>query len=136
MTADVGVAMAHGSDLALETADVVVVGEELAVLPALVRLSRRAHQVMVHNLAFAAAVIVTLVSIDLIASLPLPAAVAGHEGSTLVVALNGLRLLHAGHWRGRPARRPRPTPAERRRRVVVAASFLVLGIWAVHQLSA
>jgi heavy metal translocating P-type ATPase len=134
-TADVGLAMAHGADLALETSDVVVVSEDLAVVPALISMSRRAHAVMVQNLLLAATVIAALVSIDLIATLPLPAAVAGHEGSTLVVALNGLRLLSARSWRGhRVARRPL-TRAELRRRVVIAASFLVLGLYARYQLS-
>ncbi|WP_447644025.1 hypothetical protein [Nocardioides zeae] len=51
------------------------------------------------NLAFAATVIVVLVTWDLVATLPLPLGVAGHEGSTIVVALNGLRLLREKAWR-------------------------------------
>jgi heavy metal translocating P-type ATPase len=134
-TADVGVAMAHGADLAMETSDVVIVADELAVVPALITLSRRARKVMVQNLMLAATVIAALVSIDLIATLPLPAAVAGHEGSTLVVALNGLRLLSASSWRGKPATREPLPRAELRRRLVIAASFLALGLWARYQLS-
>lgn len=134
-TADVGVAMAHGADLALETSDVVVVSEELAVVPALINMARRAHGVMVQNLVLAATVIAALVSIDLIATLPLPAAVAGHEGSTLVVALNGLRLLSARSWRGHRVTRPSLTQAELRRRLVIAVCFLALGLYARYQLS-
>lgn len=93
-SADVGVAMGrHGSDLALEAADVVVVRDELGALPELVRLSRRARRLVVANLAIAATFIGVLVTWDLIDTLPLPLAVAGHEGSTVIVALNGLRLL-------------------------------------------
>jgi heavy metal translocating P-type ATPase len=98
--AHVGVAMGrHGSDLALETADVVVVRDELAALPAAVGLSRHARRVVAANLVIAATVIVALVAVDLAGHLPLPLGVAGHEGSTVVVGLNGLRLLRRRHWR-------------------------------------
>jgi cation transport ATPase len=51
------------------------------------------------NLIFAVSVIVGLVTVDLFAHLPLPLGVAGHEGSTVVVGLNGLRLLRKSAWR-------------------------------------
>jgi cation-transporting P-type ATPase J len=102
-TADVGMAMGGaGSDLALSSADAVVVRDDLATLPAMVELSRRARRVIVQNLVFAAAVICALVLVDLFGHLPLPLGVAGHEGSTVVVGLNGLRLLSSRAWR-RPA---------------------------------
>lgn len=98
--ADLGVAMGRrGSDLALETADAVVVRDELATLPKVVGLSRRAHRVVKANLAFAATMITVLVIWDIFWILPLPLGVAGHEGSTVVVGLNGLRLLRKGAWR-------------------------------------
>jgi cation transport ATPase len=97
--AGVGVAMAHGADLALETADVIVLRAELAAIPAAIRLSRRARQVMRENLVLAGAVVLALVTLDLVGTLPLPAAVGAHEGSTLLVALNGLRLLRTSAWR-------------------------------------
>ena len=98
--AHLGVAMGrHGSDLALETADVVVVRDELAALPAAINISRRARRAVTANLVFAAAVITALVCVDLAGHLPLPLGVAGHEGSTVVVGLNGLRLLRRRHWR-------------------------------------
>ncbi|MGI8537477.1 MAG: heavy metal translocating P-type ATPase [Mycobacteriales bacterium] len=98
--ADVGVAMGrHGSDLALETADAIVVRDELATLPKVIDLSRRAHRVVKANLALAATVIIVLVSWDVLFLLPLPLGVAGHEGSTVIVGLNGLRLLRATAWR-------------------------------------
>ncbi len=95
--ADVGAAL-RGSDLALETADLVVVGDDLATLPQVIALSRRAHRVMVQNLAVAGSAIVVLVTLDLLGKLPLPLGVAGHEGSTILVALNGLRLLRRKAW--------------------------------------
>ncbi len=98
--ADLGVAMGRrGSDLALETADAVVVRDELATLPKVIGLSRRAHRVVKANLAFAATMITVLVIWDIFWILPLPLGVAGHEGSTVVVGLNGLRLLRKGAWR-------------------------------------
>jgi cation-transporting P-type ATPase J len=98
-TADIGVAMGrHGSDLALETADAVIVHDELATLPAMIALSGRAHRAVRANLAFAGTVIVGLAGWDIVGMLPLPLGVAGHEGSTVVVGLNGLRLLRKSVW--------------------------------------
>ncbi|MGX1510139.1 heavy metal translocating P-type ATPase [Streptomyces collinus] len=98
--AHAGVAMGRaGSDLALETADAVVVRDELTAVPAVVRLSRRARRLVVQNLAVAGVFITVLVLWDLIGHLPLPLGVAGHEGSTVLVGLNGLRLLRESAWR-------------------------------------
>ncbi|MFC7936479.1 heavy metal translocating P-type ATPase [Streptomyces sp. NPDC057387] len=98
--AHAGVAMGGaGSDLALETADAVVVRDELTAVPAVVRLSRRARRLVVQNLAVAGVFITVLVLWDLIGHLPLPLGVAGHEGSTVLVGLNGLRLLRESAWR-------------------------------------
>jgi heavy metal translocating P-type ATPase len=98
--AHLGVAMGrHGSDLALETADAIIIRDELATLPHMIGLSRRAHRVVRANLTFAATMIVALVTWDIIGTLPLPLGVAGHEGSTVAVGLNGLRLLHLRAWR-------------------------------------
>ena len=97
--AELGVAMGrHGSDLALETADAVMVRDELATLSKVIGLSWRAHRVVKANLAFAASVITVLVIWDIGWILPLPLGVAGHEGSTMVVGLNGLRLLRRAAW--------------------------------------
>ncbi|MGW3952235.1 heavy metal translocating P-type ATPase [Streptomyces sp. NPDC004752] len=98
--AHTGVAMGRaGSDLALETADAVVVRDELATVPAVISLSRRARRLVVQNLVIAAVFITGLVVWDLAGNLPLPLGVAGHEGSTVIVGLNGLRLLRAAAWR-------------------------------------
>ncbi|MCS7050452.1 MAG: heavy metal translocating P-type ATPase, partial [Thermomicrobium sp.] len=92
--ADVGIAMgAAGTDVALETADVVLMSDDLTKLPYALQLSRAARRVIVQNLAIALGVIVVLVSSIMIRGIPLPLAVVGHEGSTIVVVLNGLRLL-------------------------------------------
>ncbi|MBT0771713.1 cadmium-translocating P-type ATPase [Kineosporia sp. J2-2] len=97
--AHTGVAMGAGSDLTLRTADAVVVRDDLTAIPAVIALSRRARRVVVANLAVAAAFITVLVLWDLLGDLPLPLGVAGHEGSTVLVGLNGLRLLREKHWR-------------------------------------
>ncbi|GGZ05401.1 metal-transporting ATPase [Streptomyces poonensis] len=95
-----GVAMGRaGSDLALETADAVVVRDELTAIPAVVRLSRAARRLVVQNLVIAGTCIAVLVVWDLVGHLPLPLGVAGHEGSTVLVGLNGLRLLRESAWR-------------------------------------
>jgi heavy metal translocating P-type ATPase len=105
--AHIGVAMGiAGSDLALETADAVVVRDELATIPAVISLSRHARRLVVANLVIASAFITVLIIWDLVGHLPLPLGVAGHEGSTVIVGLNGLRLLRGRAWRGR-ARGPR-----------------------------
>ncbi|MFE7549685.1 heavy metal translocating P-type ATPase [Streptomyces gardneri] len=98
--AHAGVAMGRaGPDLALETADVVVVHDELGAIPAVVALSRRARRLVVQNLVIAGVCIGALVVWDLVGHLPLPLGVAGHEGSTVLVGLNGLRLLRDAAWR-------------------------------------
>ncbi|GAA4310318.1 heavy metal translocating P-type ATPase [Streptomyces venetus] len=103
--AHTGVAMGRaGSDLALETADAVIVRDELAAVPTTVALSRRARRLVVQNLVIAGAFIAGLVVWDLAGTLPLPLGVAGHEGSTVLVGLNGLRLLRETAWQRAAAR--------------------------------
>lgn len=92
--ANLGVAMgAAGSDIAMETADVVLMGDKLSNIPTLVGMARHAKRVLQQNLTFASGVIVVLVAAALGFALPLPIGVIGHEGSTVLVCLNGLRLL-------------------------------------------
>ncbi|MFJ1746544.1 HAD-IC family P-type ATPase [Streptomyces sp. NPDC088116] len=99
--AHTGVAMGRaGSDLALETADAVVVRDELATVPQVIALSRRARRLVVQNLVIAGVFISSLVVWDLVGHLPLPLGVLGHEGSTVIVGLNGLRLLRESAWTG------------------------------------
>jgi len=98
-TADVGIAMgAGGSDLALQAAGAVVVRDDLRTIPAVIALARRARRVVTANLIFAATVITVLVVWDLSGYLPLPLGVAGHESSTVIVGLNGLRLSSSRAW--------------------------------------
>ncbi|MDT5212925.1 MAG: cation-transporting P-type ATPase, partial [Mycobacterium sp.] len=81
--AHTGIAMGRaGADLALETADAVIVQDDLSTVAAAIALSRRARRVVIANLVIAATFIAVLVTWDLIGHLPLPLGVAGHEGST------------------------------------------------------
>lgn len=92
--ATVGVAMGGaGTDVALETADIVLMADDLTKLPRALELSRRCRRVILQNLAFAGCVIIGLVASTLIGWMTLPLGVVGHEGSTLLVVANGLRLL-------------------------------------------
>ncbi len=93
-TSDLGVAMGGaGTDVAMETADVVLMGDRLENIPLLLSHSRRARRVLIQNLTLASAVIFVLIIAALGFALPLPIGVIGHEGSTVIVCLNGLRLL-------------------------------------------
>lgn len=97
--AHTGVAMGRaGSDLALDTADAVIMRDDLATIPAVITLSRRARTVVKANLVIASAIILGLVTWDLTGRLPLPLGVLGHEGSTVIVGLNGLRMLRKSAW--------------------------------------
>ncbi len=93
-TADIGIAMGGaGTDVAIETADVVLMSDDLEKIPFAIGLARHAKKVVWQNLVFALAVIVLLVAGAFGANLALPLGVVGHEGSTVLVVLNGLRLL-------------------------------------------
>ncbi|WP_069130548.1 heavy metal translocating P-type ATPase [Rhodohalobacter halophilus] len=93
-TSDLGIAMgAAGTDVALETADIVLMGDDLSKLPYLLKLSRKAKKVVWQNIGFSLSVIVVLLFGVFLIDLPLTLGVIGHEGSTLLVVLNGLRLL-------------------------------------------
>ncbi|SIS59098.1 heavy metal translocating P-type ATPase [Phaeovulum vinaykumarii] len=92
--ADVGIAMgAAGSEVALQAADVALLSEDLGQLAAAHRLARRTARVIRQNLILATGAMLVLVVGALWGKLPLPLAVVGHEGGTVLVVLNGLRLL-------------------------------------------
>lgn len=93
------IAMGAGADLTLQTADGVTVRDELYTIPTIIGLARQARRVVTVNLAIAASFIGVLVLWDLFGHLPLPLGVAGHEGSTVLVALNGMRLLTNRSWK-------------------------------------
>lgn len=110
-TADVGIAMgAIGSDVAIEAADVALMGEELTHLPDVLAHARRAGRIMRQNLALSGAILAVLVPLAGLGVLGLATVVATHELAEVVVIANGVR---AGR-RTTPASPPRPTASEGR----------------------
>ena len=91
--ADIGIAMGSGSSVAMESSDLIVVKNNLAKLFYSFDLSKRLNKIIIQNIVFAVGVIVILVILNLLGILDLPTGVVAHEGSTILVILNGLRLL-------------------------------------------
>ena len=100
--AHVGIAMGEGTDAALETADVVLMKNDLGRLAYAVNKARKMNRVVKQNITLAIGVILILIASNLSQFLIMPFAVVGHEGSTILVILNGLRLLQ----------KDAPTPVE------------------------
>ena len=95
--AHIGVAMgARGADAALEQADVVLMHDRLENFLAAFRLSQRARRIIRQNLFISLGTVVVLVSFAMLGKIPLTIGVVGHEGSTVVVVMNSLRLLFGG----------------------------------------
>ncbi|WP_110988018.1 heavy metal translocating P-type ATPase [Acaryochloris thomasi] len=92
--ASVGIAMGTtGSDVALETADVVLMGDRLEKLTQAIGIGAKSQRIVKQNIALALTSIALLMVANFFGELTLPAGVLGHEGATLLVTLNGLRLL-------------------------------------------
>lgn len=92
-TADIGIAMGGGTDIALETADVVLMKNDLNRIPEAIARSKKMNRIIKQNIVFSVAVILVLIVSNFLQIVNLPLGVIGHEGSTLLVILNGLRML-------------------------------------------
>ena len=93
-SASVGIAMGGtGSDVALENADIVLMSDAIERIPEVIKFGRRTQKIINQNLIFAITVILTLIAGTFLGVLPLAAGVVGHEGSTVLVVFNSLRLL-------------------------------------------
>ncbi len=93
-TATLGIAMgAAGTDVAIETADVVLMSDDVEKVDYVIHLGKRARRIVRQNVWFSVLWMLFLVVIAMTVGIPLTLAVVGHEGSTLLVAMNGLRLL-------------------------------------------
>lgn len=92
-TANIGIAMGEGTDVALETADVILMKNDLTKISQAIQLSKKMNRIVKQNLVFSIGVIILLVFSNFFQSIDLPLGVIGHEGSTILVILNGLRLL-------------------------------------------
>jgi Zn2+/Cd2+-exporting ATPase len=93
--ANVGIAMGEGTDVALETADVVLMKNDLPKIAEAIKLSQRMNRIVKQNVVFSIAIIMLLICANFFQFLELPMGVIGHEGSTILVILNGLRLLRS-----------------------------------------
>jgi len=91
--ANLGIAMGTGTDVSLETADMIIMNDDLSSIPFLFKLSKKMNVITMQNIAFALSVIVLLLFTNVFFDLALPLGVIGHEGSTILVILNSLRLL-------------------------------------------
>ena len=92
-TANVGIAMGAGTDVAIETADIILMKNDLSKIAKSITLAKRMNRIIKQNIAFSILVIVLLIASNFMQGLSLPLGVIGHEGSTILVILNGLRLL-------------------------------------------
>ena len=91
--ANLGIAMGTGTDVSLETADMIIMNDDLSSIPYLFRLSKKMKMITTQNITFALSVIILLLISNVFFELALPLGVIGHEGSTILVILNSLRLL-------------------------------------------
>lgn len=96
VTADIGVAMGDGTDVAIETADVVLMKNDLLKLVEAHKVSKRLKAVILQNIIFSMGVVFLLIGLTFLGNLSVVASVTLHEGSTLIVLLNSLRLLIKG----------------------------------------
>ncbi|MEC0309607.1 heavy metal translocating P-type ATPase [Paenibacillus lautus] len=97
-TATVGIGMGvSGSGTALEVADAVLMNDNIDEIAGTVKVARRVQRIVKQNMIFAITVILTLIAANFIQGVALPLGVIGHEGSTILVILNGLRLLRSSH---------------------------------------
>ncbi|MCJ8014522.1 cadmium-translocating P-type ATPase [Paenibacillus sp. KQZ6P-2] len=93
-TATVGMGMGmSGSGTALEVADVVLMNDNIEEIAGTIQIARRARRIIKQNMVFAITVILLLMTSNFVAGIALPLGVVGHEGSTILVILNALRLL-------------------------------------------
>jgi Cd2+/Zn2+-exporting ATPase len=90
----VGIAMgAAGSDVALETADIALMANDLSKLPFAIGLSRKAHRIIRQNIFISLGMVAVLIPLAISGQISMAPAVIGHEGSTILVVFNALRLL-------------------------------------------
>ena len=92
-TADIGIAMGNGTDIAIETSDIVIMQNDLQKLVSAHKISKKLHRVILENMIFAMSVVVMLLVLNFFGLTNIGWGVVLHEGSTILVLLNGLRLL-------------------------------------------
>ncbi|MBT2571490.1 heavy metal translocating P-type ATPase [Planococcus sp. ISL-110] len=93
-TSTVGIAMGEGTDVALETADIILMKSDLSRIAYSIRLAKKMQRIIKQNIYFSISVIIVLIISNFFQAITLPLGVLGHEGSTILVILNGLRMLN------------------------------------------
>jgi Cd2+/Zn2+-exporting ATPase len=93
-TSTVGIAMGEGTDVALETADIILMKNDLSRIAYSIRLAKKMQRIVKQNIYFSIGVIIVLIISNFFQAITLPFGVLGHEGSTILVILNGLRMLN------------------------------------------
>lgn len=91
--ADIGIAMGEGTDVAIETADVALMNNDLTKISEAMDVSKKMNRIIKQNIFFSLSIILILITSNFLQAIDLPIGVIGHEGSTILVILNGLRLL-------------------------------------------
>ena len=92
-TADIGIAMGNGTDIAIETSDIVIMKNDLQKLVSAHKISKKLHRVILENMIFAMSIVLLLLILNFFGLTNIGWGVVLHEGSTILVLLNGLRLL-------------------------------------------
>ncbi|OTN89208.1 hypothetical protein A5819_001700 [Enterococcus sp. 7E2_DIV0204] len=93
VTADIGVAMGDGTDIAIDVADAVLMQNDLTKFSYVHKISKRLDRVVWQNIIFSMFIVVLLITLNILGKMDITIGVIAHEGSTLLVILNGLRLL-------------------------------------------
>ncbi|MBS7578106.1 MULTISPECIES: heavy metal translocating P-type ATPase [unclassified Enterococcus] len=93
VNADIGIAMGDGTDIAIDVSDVVLMNNDLSKLSYAHRISKKLNQIVYQNIFFSLLIIILLVTLNFIGKMDISIGVLAHEGSTLLVIFNGLRLL-------------------------------------------
>lgn len=93
VTADIGVAMGDGTDIAIDVADAVLMQNDLTKFSYAHKVSKRLDRVVWQNIIFSMLIVVLLITLNVLGKMDITIGVIAHEGSTLLVILNGLRLL-------------------------------------------
>jgi len=91
--ANVSIAMGAGSEIAIDTADIILMHNDLSEIRSAVEFAKKLNLVIKQNFIFASIIIGLMIFFNIILTVELPVAILLHEGSTIVVILNGLRLL-------------------------------------------
>ncbi|KFN93446.1 heavy metal transporting ATPase [Tetragenococcus muriaticus PMC-11-5] len=91
--ADIGFAMGEGTDVAIDVADAVIMQNDLLKFEYVHKLAKKLNQIVWQNIIFAMGIVLLLSGLNIIGQMNIGLGVLAHEGSTLIVLVNGLRLL-------------------------------------------